>query len=146
MTEPVHELPSEQPWYADGLKFRCTQCGNCCTGAPGAVWVTEEELQAIADHLNKSIGEVRLMHTRQALGKLSLREYANGDCVFFDGQTRKCTIYPVRPIQCQTWPFWKSNLASSRRWEETRRECPGVGQGDFVSLDEIERRASQIEL
>jgi Fe-S-cluster containining protein len=146
MTDAVNETPSDEPWYADGLKFRCTQCGNCCTGAPGAVWVTEEELQAIADHLNKSIGEVRLMHTRQSLGKLSLREYANGDCVFFDGQTRKCTIYPVRPTQCRTWPFWRSNLASPRRWQETQRECPGAGYGDFISLEEIEKRASQIEL
>ena len=24
-----------EPWYQDGLQFRCTRCGNCCTGAPG---------------------------------------------------------------------------------------------------------------
>lgn len=146
MSESENTSTSDEPWYVDGLKFRCTQCGNCCTGAPGAVWISEQELQAIADLLNKSIGEVRLMHTRQALGKLTLREYANGDCVFFDGKTRGCTIYEARPIQCRTWPFWRSNLASAERWQETQRECPGAGHGDFISLDEIESRASQIEL
>lgn len=140
------ESPGDLPWYAEGLRFRCTQCGHCCTGAPGAVWVTEEELQAIADHLGKSIGEMKLLHTRSLRGQTSLREFANGDCEFFDGRTRGCTIYPVRPIQCRTWPFWRSNIASPEDWTETQRGCPGAGQGDFVSLAEIEQRASQIDL
>ncbi|WP_296458322.1 hypothetical protein [Rubinisphaera sp.] len=42
-------------WYKDGLKFECTQCGNCCTGGPGAVWVSEEEIQAIAEYLEKPV-------------------------------------------------------------------------------------------
>ena len=79
MNEQNHESSESAPWYSDGLKFECTQCGNCCTGAPGAVWISDEELHEIADHLDKSIGEVRLMHTRIVRGKLSLREYANGD-------------------------------------------------------------------
>jgi len=146
MNEQNHESSESAPWYSDGLKFECTQCGNCCTGAPGAVWISDEELHEIADHLDKSIGEVRLMHTRIVRGKLSLREYANGDCIFFDGESRGCTIYEARPIQCRTWPFWRSNIATPKDWSETQRECPGAGQGNFVSLDEIERRASQIEL
>ena len=28
-----------EPWYRDGLRFECTRCGHCCTGAPGYVWV-----------------------------------------------------------------------------------------------------------
>ncbi|MDG2388231.1 MAG: YkgJ family cysteine cluster protein [Planctomycetaceae bacterium] len=146
MEDQNHESKTSEPWYAEGLKFECTQCGNCCTGAPGAVWISEDELQEIADHLNKSIGEVRLMHTRIVRGKLSLREYANGECIFFNGASRGCTIYEARPIQCRTWPFWRSNIASPESWQEAQRECPGAGQGNFVSLEEIERRASQIEL
>jgi uncharacterized protein len=138
--------PAEKPWYAEGLQFTCTQCGNCCTGAPGAVWITEEELQAIAEFLGKSIGEIRLMQTRRIGDRLSLREYANGDCVYFDGETRGCTIYPVRPVQCRTWPFWNSNLESPESWEETRKHCPGAGHGDFFSLEEIEERSSRINL
>ena len=34
---------ASEPWYQDGLCFECTQCGNCCTGPPGAVWFTKEE-------------------------------------------------------------------------------------------------------
>lgn len=134
------------PWYQDGLRFECTQCGNCCTGSPGYVWVTENELRAIADYLDKPIGELRLLHTRPARGKVSLTEYANGDCVFLDPHTRGCTIYPVRPVQCRTWPFWKGNLSSPEAWERTCQTCPGAGRGHFVSLAEIEALASRSDL
>ena len=36
------------PWYADGLRFECSQCGDCCTGEPGYVWVDEAEITAMA--------------------------------------------------------------------------------------------------
>lgn len=134
------------PWYKDGLHFACTGCGNCCTGAPGVVWVEEEEIEQIADHLEKPIEEIRLMHTRQVRGRVSLTEYAKGDCTFFDTQTRNCRIYPVRPLQCQTWPFWKSNLKSPASWQSIQRNCPGAGNGDFVSLDEIESVASLVDV
>ncbi|MGC1275472.1 MAG: YkgJ family cysteine cluster protein [Planctomycetaceae bacterium] len=132
----------EQPWYGEGLHFRCTQCGNCCTGEPGAVWVTDADLQRIADHTGKSLGEVKLFHTKLIGSRVSLSEYANGDCTFFDGASRRCTIYPVRPSQCRTWPFWPGNVESSQTWEQTRSACPGVGRGDFVPADEILRRVS----
>lgn len=135
-----------QPWYADGLRFECTQCGNCCTGQPGYVWVDEDELQQIADCLKVSIGEVRLLHTRQARGRVSLTEFANGDCTFFDPKQRRCRVYSARPKQCRTWPFWRSNLASEQSWSETESHCPGAGCGSLVSLDEIERLTSQVDV
>ena len=137
---------ADQPWYHAGLKFTCTQCGNCCTGTPGFVWVTDEEIDRIAAYLDKPVGEIRLMYTRPARGKTSLTEYANGDCVFFDPESRRCTIYPVRPIQCQTWPFWKMNLSTRDDWKETKATCPGLDTGAFISLDEIENRLSQTDI
>lgn len=134
------ETNNDQPWYKDGLQFRCTQCGNCCTGAPGAVWVTDDELRAIAEHTGKTLGEVRLLHTRLIGSRVSLTEYANGDCTFFDGATRGCTIYPVRPVQCRTWPFWEGNVETREAWSQTCTVCPGSGRGDFVPAEEVARR------
>lgn len=139
-------LKNEEPWYQDGLHFECTQCGNCCTGSPGYVWVTEEDILRIAEYLDKPIGEIRLMYTRPARGKVSLTEFANGDCVFFDPQQRGCTIYPVRPVQCRTWPFWHSNVDSPELWQQTQQVCPGAGQGNFVSLEEIQTQLSQTDI
>ncbi|REJ79784.1 MAG: YkgJ family cysteine cluster protein [Planctomycetota bacterium] len=130
-------------WYKKGLCFSCTQCGNCCTGAPGYVWVDAEAISQIAEYLGVSTGEVRLLHTRPVGKRVSLNEYANGDCTFFDPRTRKCRIYPVRPVQCQTWPFWGSNLESRESWEETGKTCPGIGTGEVIGVEEIELLSSR---
>lgn len=137
---------SEELWYKDGLQFTCTQCGNCCTGAEGVVWVNQEEIKTIADHIGKSVGEMRIEHTRLVGRRISLKEFANGDCTFFDGQTRKCKIYSVRPRQCRTWPFWDSNLESEETWKEIQPGCPGAGKGAFVPLEEIQAKAAVIRI
>ncbi len=140
-------MTNEQPpWYAPGLNFTCTQCGNCCTGGPGYVWVTEAELRAIAEYRGVSYGEVRYQDARPVGNDISLREHANGDCIYFDGQNRICTIYPVRPVQCRTWPFWDSNLISPETWQNLQPGCPGAGRGTFVALSEIQQRAAQIRI
>ncbi|QDT28680.1 YkgJ family cysteine cluster protein [Gimesia panareensis] len=136
----------QEPWYRDGLNFTCTQCGNCCTGAPGVVWVDDSEIEAIAELTGKTTGEVLLMHTRLYAGRRSLTEYANGDCTFFDPEKRGCTIYEARPTQCRTWPFWNSNLKSKESWEALSPDCPGAGKGAFISLEEIQKRAAQTDL
>jgi uncharacterized protein len=45
------------PWYRDGLAFACTGCGDCCTGAPGYVWVTRAEIEAMAAALGLAPAE-----------------------------------------------------------------------------------------
>lgn len=135
--------PTPEPWYRTGLKFECSQCGNCCTGTPGFVWVTDADIESIAQYLGKPLGEIRLLHTRPAQGRLSLTEYLNGDCTFFDPQTRRCRIYPVRPVQCRTWPFWHSNIATPQDWVRTCQVCPGADHGTLVSLEYIQESLSQ---
>jgi Fe-S-cluster containining protein len=137
--------PPDAPWYADGLPFTCTQCGDCCTGDPGYVWVSDEELDAIAAHLGQALATVRDLHTRKARGRRTLRERADGDCVFYD-RKKGCTIYPVRPAQCRTWPFWDSNLETPEAWKKTCEKCPGSGQGELIPVEEISRRLKVIRM
>ncbi len=137
---------SDQKWYKEGLKFKCTQCGNCCTGPEGYVWVNEDEIQQIAAFINQPVGEMKLARTRPVGRRVSLKEFANGDCTFFDPEKRGCTIYPVRPRQCRTWPFWNSNLESPETWQEVHDVCPGAGKGNFFSLEEIEAQAAVIRI
>ena len=135
-----------KPWFHEGLKFACTGCGDCCTGAPGYVWVNETEIEQIAEFIGKSVEETRLTFVRAVGRRQSLREFANGDCTFFDAGGRGCTVYPVRPRQCRTWPFWNSNLESPEAWNEVQETCPGAGKGNFFSLEEIEAQAAVIRL
>jgi Fe-S-cluster containining protein len=134
-----------EPWYQDGLRFRCTRCGNCCTGEPGFVYVNAEEIAAIAAFRGESIEQVTALYTKPAYREKSLREKANGDCVFFE-RGQGCTIYPVRPRQCRTWPFWASNLQTPEDWEQTKSVCPGSGQGELISAEEITSRLNVIRL
>jgi Fe-S-cluster containining protein len=130
-------------WYADGLKFECTQCGKCCGGAPGTVLVTDSELKSMSQALQLSPEQFREMYTRTLpSGKLSLRERANYDCVFFE-RDLGCTIYAQRPQQCRTWPFWRGNLASREHWEASSLECPGMDQGPVHSAEQIRSVAAQ---
>ncbi len=134
-----------EPWYQGGLRFRCTRCGNCCTGAPGFVWVNDAEVAAIAEHRGETVEQVIALYTRRASGDSSLREKANGDCIFYDRQAG-CTIYPVRPRQCRTWPFWDSNVKTPKDWKRTCEVCPGAGTGELISEREITRRLNVIRL
>lgn len=130
----------EKPWYRDGLAFECTRCGACCTGAPGYVWVTPEEIADLAGHLGLAIEAFSRRYVRQVGGRLSLIERPNGDCIFWE-RAAGCTVYPARPAQCRTWPFWPENLETPADWERTVGACPGAGRGRFFSLEEIEAAA-----
>jgi Fe-S-cluster containining protein len=134
-----------ETWYEGGLRFRCTRCGNCCTGAAGYVWVDDEEIGDIAEFRGEKPAEVEGLYTRPVGRRRSLREKVNGDCVFFD-QGLGCRIYPVRPRQCRTWPFWESNVRAPADWRRTCQVCPGAGQGDLISAEEITRRVNVIKL
>jgi Fe-S-cluster containining protein len=145
------------PWYAAGLRFTCTRCGNCCTGPPGYVWCTPAEAQAIAAHLKLDPPEFLDRYTRALNGRRSLCEIESVhgyDCVFLrrgaDGAVG-CAIYPVRPEQCRTWPFWPENLAGPHNWRRAAGRCPGLAagledRGKFYPLTQIRtadpRRAS----
>ncbi|MDG2385728.1 MAG: YkgJ family cysteine cluster protein [Pirellulaceae bacterium] len=133
---------AEQPWYAEsGLKFNCSQCGDCCTGAPGYVWINKEEISELARVAGiEDIEEFEDQYVRKVGIRKSLKEFPNGDCVFFDSKSRKCQVYEARPRQCRTWPFWDSNLKTAETWQSTCEICPGSGQGKVYSIEEIETR------
>ena len=132
----------ETPWYDEGLSFSCTRCGACCTGAPGYVWTSIEEIERLAEYRGESLEEFGGKYLRRVGDRLSLTERANGDCVFWNGSTG-CTVYEARPDQCKTWPFWTENIETRRDWEETRTLCPGAGSGRFFSVDEIKAAAAR---
>jgi uncharacterized protein len=137
---------SEEPWFKNGLRFECTQCGDCCTGAPGYVWVNGEEIAALAAERKLSVAEFERRYVRQVGIRKSLIEFANGDCVFFDSRARKCTVYDARPRQCRTWPFWKSNVASKEDWKHTCQVCPGSGKGKLHSAEQVLHQISVVKL
>ena len=138
---------SDEPWYKDGLPFTCSQCGDCCTGAPGFVWVNKAEIAALAEAVTGGdIEEFEAANVRKVGIRKTLREHADGACVLFDQETRRCTVYEQRPRQCRTWPFWDSNLRTPETWRETCEICPGSGEGKLHQLEEIEKSRSHFRV
>lgn len=137
---------NDKPWYHKGLRFTCSQCGDCCTGAPGYVWVNKQEIAEMAAVLGETdIAEFERKYVRKVGIRKSLVEFSNGDCVFLD-ESRKCQVYNARPRQCRTWPFWESNLKSPAAWEETCEVCPGSGQGKLHSIEVIESQKNTMRV
>lgn len=97
--------------YRNGL---CSDCrASCCTLPAEArmsdlvrmgvvdAFEAEEPLKPIARRLEKA-GVIEHFNFRNELFTLARR--ANGDCVFLDAMTRRCTIYERRPDTCRNHP------------------------------------------
>jgi Fe-S-cluster containining protein len=126
--------------------------------------MSEEEVGRLAAFLKISEGEVLSKYCRRIGERISLdeRRMPNGnyDCIFLKEidppaqpaskqgklesaevlpmKRRGCSIYPVRPLQCRTWPFWHGNLASRQAWDLASKKCPGMDRG--------KREFSQIQI
>ena len=122
-------------WYARGIRFECQKCGQCCRGEPGVVWVSQYEIKRIAEHLGLAKKEFRRKYLRRVGFRVSLKEYDNGDCFLYEDG---CVAYPVRPRQCQTFPFWPDALRSRKWFDRMARGCPGIGKGKLYTCEEIE--------
>ena len=95
----------EFKWYREGLRFECNQCGNCCSGAPGYVWLTREEIGKIAAHLGLEVKEFTRRYVRRVGFKHSLvekSEKSNYDCIFLKRENRAATCATSDP---EPWPL-----------------------------------------
>jgi Fe-S-cluster containining protein len=132
--DTVHTVMPSQPWYSAGLCFSCTGCGHCCR-VEGHVWVDALEIDALARHLDLTLSAFGRRFLRRVGNRLSLVEKPNRDCIFWEGG---CTVYPARPGQCRTFPFWPDTIADPASWQSAAGECEGIGQGRLYERTEIE--------
>jgi Fe-S-cluster containining protein len=135
--KPNGARPENRPYFFDaGLRFGCTQCGHCCTGATGTVFMNAKEAERIARHLGLDVEAFLQQYAYAVPGGHSLREVGkNFACIMFKDE--HCTIYEVRPTQCRTFPFWSENVRSENAWRKACRQCPGIGQGRLYGREEI---------
>ncbi|HIJ51720.1 MAG TPA: YkgJ family cysteine cluster protein [Planctomycetes bacterium] len=138
---------NSMPWYVGGLHFECVQCGGCCAGPnEGYIWVAKAEIRIIADFLKMTPGELRSKFLKRVGLRSTIIEHPNTkDCIFLQGtgSQKTCTIYPVRPSQCRSWPFWPGNLAGPDSWNKVAQKCPGINRGKHYSYEEIEKIKSE---
>ena len=116
----------------EGFSFRfnpeaCIECqGRCCNGSSGNIFVNSKEIKAISRFLGIDFSKFMEEHLIRVSYKFSIKERKtdkNYACIFFDKKKNICSIYPVRPNQCRTFPFWSY---FKDKLEEVAKECPGI--------------------
>lgn len=118
--------PSTYPYTFD--QESCESCGGRCCRWGGYVWVTEEEVLALAAALQLDLETFADQHLRAAYGRMSLQERLwEGEqlCSLFDPASGRCLVYAARPEQCRSFPFWESYR---RNYRKLLAICPGVSE------------------
>ncbi len=106
---------------------KCESCeGKCCTGESGYIYVSPDEISALATLLKLEPQVFVEKYLYKKGYKYSLKEVVtNGsyDCIFYDRPSNGCKVYEARPTQCRTFPFWDY---FKQRVDELKDECPGI--------------------
>jgi hypothetical protein len=131
---PFGKLENRSYFFDHGLRFSCQQCGDCCVGEHGTIYVSRPEIEAIAASRHISVDDFTARYLYPYNDSFSIKEDAKGRCLFFENG---CAIYDIRPRQCRTFPFWFSTLRSEAVWRRVGRQCPGIGRGRLYTKSEI---------
>lgn len=132
---------ADKEFYKDGLRFECTGCGDCCKthGDYAYVYLTDANVDEISAHLGETVIDFLNKYCQNdKYGSVHLT-MVNGNCNFL--KDKKCMVYPVRPTQCQAWPFWNENLDAENWCGPVKECCPGIDKGRLRSKEEIEEIA-----
>jgi len=71
-------------------------------------------------------------------GVTGIRLGVDGRCPFL-GRDNRCRVYPVRPRQCRTYPWWPELVEREADWRAEARRCEGMNRGAVAPLVRIER-------
>jgi Fe-S-cluster containining protein len=129
---------SEDIWFAEGLRFTCTGCGSCCTGASGSVRLSDNDIDRLAKHLRLQPGRFVRQYTRTVRGeRRPIDAPGSSECIFL--RSKACSVYEARPTQCRTFPWWRENLRDEESWREAASSCEGIDHpaAPLILADEI---------
>lgn len=101
-------------------------------------------LRSMAGHLNQEVGDFKTRFGVQWDPEASsyVIEVTDGSgCPLLDGDA--CTVHPVKPVQCRSFPFWPEVVESLETWKAASAGCPGIDhpEGTWFSWAEVKRRA-----
>ncbi|MHA1791488.1 MAG: YkgJ family cysteine cluster protein [Promethearchaeota archaeon] len=126
----------------NGASFKCLVpdgCdGHCCKGE-GSIYIFPEDITRFLDFFNLDLktfmekhvkietGPCIILDTSNFVPFLTLKEKEDGSCKFL-GKNGLCEVYPARPFQCRSYPFWDLNVKTEKRWNDLMETCPGASK------------------
>jgi Fe-S-cluster containining protein len=126
------------------MRFSCQQgCTKCCSRR-GSVYLTESDLARAAAYLGMTTTEFEKAHLIRYRHVLRLRKLPRGNdnCRFLTAAG--CSIHPVKPTQCRTYPFWPGLIDSKASWRLESTFCPGIGKGELIQIQAAREIASEM--
>jgi len=129
------------------IRFHCSGCGKCCFGDPDeqVIELMDNELENISAYLNKEIKPFTKQYiSTDEFGAQSIRIGRDHRCTLL-GENNRCTVYPVRPLQCQTYPYWPEIMDTEQHWQGEAARCEGIDQGQVVSVTKIRAELARLK-
>ncbi len=122
--------------FSSGLRFRCLpECGLCCRSY--RVPLTELDLAHLQEVVEpKACSSIEFAEPVNGGGIRAFMENRRAKgCCYLDENVR-CSVYEHRPLYCRTYPLIRDTYGQLEM--SVDYTCPGVGEGDPVTGDQIE--------
>jgi len=114
-------------------RFACIPgCGRCCRYRVSLLQGDIERLQRAGVPASGFLDLAR----PPAAGFVASLAQEGGRCVFLDGDMR-CRVYHHRPLYCRLYPYIRESYLETQL--DVDLSCPGVGEGERLSDEELER-------
>ena len=108
-------------------KLGCDICDKCCVNR-GDIKITPVNVIEISRYMQLSIHEFMEIYTERLEDQpLEIVIRARGEhkrCIMNDRLTARCTIHPVKPMQCVTFPLVPVDLEQDIFYKQDTCVCP----------------------
>jgi hypothetical protein len=124
MKEKFMTIKSERQTNFFGICSRCK--GNCCRNARPPTTLKRKKI--IEEYLKKQ--KIPIKNPFSQTTYIFPRENQEGYCVFYDKESRKCLVHPVKPETCIAGPITFDINMQNRKIEwylKTQKICPLAG-------------------
>lgn len=112
--------------------MKCHRCGNCCIDSD-PINIYREDITDLSKFLKMPESEFIERHTAKFDGEDGYKLKNVSPCEFWDVDTKKCKVYPARPIACRAYPVLSSECIAKGTMGYI--DCPGSAD----TLDEFNR-------
>ena len=125
-----------------GFRFECQPGCSACCEMEGEVYLTGQDLVRIASHLGTEPAAFEAKYVLRTTRSFRLRKPSDRQCLFH--RNGRCSIHPVKPVQCRVFPFWPEIIETEESWKETAARCPGMNKGPLVQIETAKQISSEM--
>ena len=123
--------------YPTAVRFHCTKCGICCGDTEEKtrhIILLKTEVEQIAKRTSQPPADFAVKINNKAPYVYEMKKRAeDGKCIFLENN--RCTIYSLRPLICEFYPFELKSVHSGTYKFLFTEECPGINKGRMLGAN-----------